>query len=272
MTVPKPRNLRRQNETERSGLQHPEDTEAIWDNMAPDYERFATKMGSYSEAIEVPCIESLLPPLMDARVLDLGCGTGRFTFILAAHGAREVIGVDLSARMLALAAAKNGPSSSIHFVKAPIQELEFIESSSVDFVFSSTTLHYVENLFVAMKEIARVLRFGGKAVLSVMHPVYTSSYPVNPNGDSWKLRYLDRRRRSYVQPWTRANESSGQVTCSSFHHTFSDYVGAIISAGLLIRGLHEPGPPTEWQVTSPERWQTVLDEPIFAIFDLEKPR
>lgn len=56
--------------------------EKNWDEMARVYEDFTEKDDSYSYAIEWPCIQKMLPPLNNKRILDLGCSTGRYSFSL----------------------------------------------------------------------------------------------------------------------------------------------------------------------------------------------
>ena len=246
-------------------------TEATWNAMAEDYEGFTDRPDSYSEAIEVPCVEALLPTLAGARVLDLGCGTGRFSFLMAARGAREVVGLDLSERMLALAEAKRGSGSPVRFLKGSLLDPSLVEPASMDLVFSSTTLHYVDDLRGALAGIARVLKPGGHAVLSVMHPVYTSSYPLADGDGTWAPRYLDRSRRRYVQPWTHFGANPDKVVCESAHHTLSDYVEALLAAGLQLTALREPGPPEAWRLAAPDRWRDTTHEPLYAVFACVKP-
>lgn len=53
--------------------------ERNWDEMAKTYEEFTEEEDSYSYTIEWPCIKEMLPGLNGKTVLDLGCGTGRFS-------------------------------------------------------------------------------------------------------------------------------------------------------------------------------------------------
>ena len=57
-------------------------TQAEWDKMAAAYEEFTAGEDSYSNRIEWPCIQKMLPALQDKDIIDLGCGSGRFTFLL----------------------------------------------------------------------------------------------------------------------------------------------------------------------------------------------
>jgi 2-polyprenyl-3-methyl-5-hydroxy-6-metoxy-1,4-benzoquinol methylase len=66
-------------------------------------EQFGT---GWTRAFEYPSFRSLLPDVAGRRVLDLGCGAGQLARHLAERGAAEVIGVDLSEKMLALARAE----------------------------------------------------------------------------------------------------------------------------------------------------------------------
>lgn len=74
-----------------------------WNAMAAAYEEFNTAEDSYSYNIEWACIRKLLPELKGKSVLDLGCGTGIFTFLLEAYEPERLIGIDLSEEMLAIA-------------------------------------------------------------------------------------------------------------------------------------------------------------------------
>lgn len=70
------------------------------------YDRwFDTRWGWYASEIEWRALERNLGQLRAARVLDVGCGTGRFTQRLEAAGA-EVVGVDLDAAMLEVARSR----------------------------------------------------------------------------------------------------------------------------------------------------------------------
>lgn len=99
------------------------------------------------------------------RVLDVGCGTGAFAARLAGQNPRQaVVGVDLSAGMLAEARRKLADAPNARFVQAPATRLPF-DDGAFDVVVSASALHYVPEPAEALREAARVLAPGGRLVL-----------------------------------------------------------------------------------------------------------
>jgi trans-aconitate methyltransferase len=100
----------------------------------------------------------LLVPLPGERILDLGCGTGQLTAQIAAAGA-EVVGVDLSAEMIA-AARRNYPQ--LHFENGDARSLSW--HKEFDGVLSNAVLHWVLEADQAAASVARTLKPGGRFV------------------------------------------------------------------------------------------------------------
>lgn len=90
--------------------------------------------------------------------LDLACGTGDIAIRLREAGARTVIGLDLTPRMLDLARQKSG---GVRYVTGDMGALP-VADGSVDLVTTGYGLRNVPDLSVALREIARVLRPGGR--------------------------------------------------------------------------------------------------------------
>ena len=94
------------------------------------------------------------------RVLDLGCGTGRFSTLLSDTINSPVIGLDLSANMLNAASSKPR-TDDIRFVRGSLTDLP-LNDGTIDVVFISQALHHLPNLEAAMAEIRRVLSPNGR--------------------------------------------------------------------------------------------------------------
>jgi demethylmenaquinone methyltransferase/2-methoxy-6-polyprenyl-1,4-benzoquinol methylase len=91
-------------------------------------------------------------------VLDLACGTGDIATLVRERRAGLVVGLDLAPRMLALARRKDG---GVHYLAGDMGALP-LSASSVDLVTTGYGLRNVPDLDVALAEIARVLKPGGR--------------------------------------------------------------------------------------------------------------
>ena len=108
-------------------------------------------------------------------IVDVGCGTGRFTGPLAEKFGARVIGIDPSDRMLAEARRKVECSvASIEFMQAPAERLP-LEDNCADLVFMSMMLHHLDDRAQAARECRRVLRSGG--CLFIRNTTRESVYP-----------------------------------------------------------------------------------------------
>lgn len=105
-----------------------------------------------------------LPTKNNLRVLDLGCGTGFFTELLAEHY-EDVTGVDISPEMLNY--ASQAREKNFTLVRADAFNLPFADSS-FDLVYSNLVLQWCKPLESAITEIMRVLKPGGNLVFTTL--------------------------------------------------------------------------------------------------------
>lgn len=250
--------------------------EINWDKMSMAYENFTEDENSYSYTIEWPCIKKMLPCLQGKKILDLGCGTGRFDFLFEEENPACILGIDISEQMLRIAKEKSGiRQSKVEFMKGDISNFNKYIAGKYDFIFSSTTIHYINDLNGLFRNIYNALDEEGICIISMMHPIYTAQYPIDKNGefpsdDEWIVRYLDKRNRAYIQPWIEYNESIENSLSSSYHYTFGDYINAIISAGLKIERVEEPYPPEKWKQNNNDRYNSFIETPSYMIIRLSR--
>lgn len=117
-------------------------------------------------------LKKMLPDFAGKTVLDLGCGYGWHCIYAAEQGAAEVVGVDISERMLAVAGAKT-KQQNVRYIRTAMEEAEF-PAGSFDIVLSSLAVHYIEDLHALFRRVNGFLKEGGAFVFSAEHPVYTA--------------------------------------------------------------------------------------------------
>ena len=110
-----------------------------------------------------PYVSPFLGDLTGKRVLEIGCGLGRHSVLLAKSGA-SVTSFDLSLNSVAAArdrAAMNAVGEKVALVVAAAEALPFADAS-FDVIFGRSILHHLE-VYPTLSELHRVLRPGGKA-------------------------------------------------------------------------------------------------------------
>src|SRR4051812_7592784 len=227
-----------------------------WDAAAPAY--LAEHGRDLGEVDFLWCPEGLreadahlLGDVAGRRVLEVGCGSAPCSRWLRGQGA-DVVALDLSAGMLARARELNRETG----IDVPLLQAEAgalpVATDCVDLVCSAFGgLPFVSDVSVALAEVARVLRPGGRFVASVNHPMRWP-FPDSPDPEDLRVTssYFD--RRPYVE-----TDGDGTTVYAEHHRTVGDWVRAVVGAGLALDDLIEPewtpGRTQEWGQWSPER-------------------
>lgn len=95
-------------------------------------------------------LKTVLPDFSGKRVLDLGCGYGWHCRYAAEHGAKSVLGIDTSAKMLAEAAAKT-TDQRITYRRMDMQAIDQLPDQ-FDIILSSLAIHYIEDYAQLVKK------------------------------------------------------------------------------------------------------------------------
>ncbi len=200
--------------------------------------------------------------LRGARVLEIGCGAAQCSRWLAARGARPVA-LDLSFRQLQH--ARRIDDDGFPLLQADACGLPFA-GASFDLACSAYGgVPFVADSALVMREVARVLRPGGRWVFSVTHPVrWAFPDEPGPEGLTAGASYFD--RTPYVE-----QDDDGHAVYVEHHRTLGDRVREIAAAGLRLTDLVEPEWPAwntqEWGGWSPLRGGII---PGTAVFVCEK--
>jgi malonyl-CoA O-methyltransferase len=183
---------------------------------------------------EESAMRSLLPNVSGLKVLDLACGTGRYARIARECGAASVVGLDNSLAMLQA-------NSETQLGLATCEVLP-LRDESFDVVICGLALGHLPQrvLIPALREMCRVLKKGGRALVSDFHPFV----------------FLNGGQRTFTAP-------DGQTyAVEHYVHLYADYHRAAQQAGLWIEEVVESSVPLP---------STGVDTPVVIAFRFAKP-
>lgn len=158
--------------------------------------------------------EAAFPPywthLRGRRVLEIGCGTGRHTQKLAGLG-NDVTALDLSPGMLAVARARP-QLSDVSFIESDIFRFSVAPKDKFDAVIAALVLEHVDDLKSLFAKVASLLKPGGEAFFSEIHPSRMQ------RGSGARFRQDDRE----------------EVWLDSMSHTEDDFLDAIAGSRFTV--------------------------------------
>ncbi len=197
------------------------------------------------------------------RVLDIGCGEGRFSRLLAELGA-DVTGVDLTEPLIDR--ARGLAAGNETYLVGDAEELAGLADDSFDLAVSYIVLVDLLDYRRSIKAAYRVLRPGSKFIVCNVHPL-RSAVPMGwINQAGRKLFYpVDNYTREGAREFTWWGRSFVNM-----HRTLSSYVTAFLESGFVLEGLQEPT-PSEEQLAQNPTFDDEFRAPNFIIYRLRKP-
>ena len=224
-----------------------EDNRRGWDAAADGWARSADARGLWRRGAAAPDLvldareRHWLGDLHNRDVAVLGSGDNEVVFALAGQGAR-VTSVDISERQLDVARARARELGlTITFIRADVTDLGNLRDASFDLVYTGGHVAvWVSDLRRFYAEAARILRPGGRLVVSEYHPVRRV----------WKgLRDRLELANDYFQrgPFEYSDATGPR---HEFQWTVGDYVGAVLETGCELLAVEEfgSGSDGDWEV------------------------
>ena len=247
------------------------DTRKLWNaNAAAWTELSRAGFDVYRDLVNSPAFFALLPPVDGLLCLDLGCGEGHNTRMLAGKGAR-VVALDVAESFIAAAVGEDGRGT--RYVVGDGAILPF-RASSFDAVTAFMSLMDVADPEQTLREVARVLRPAGFVQFSVLHPVISAPagrwvqdesgvrqarvigeyFYQGPLTETWIFSAAAAEMRDRHRPFT--------ITYA--RRTLTGWLGAVLGAGLGIDAIAEPHADEVTAATHPEVADTRI-APYFLV-------
>lgn len=204
---------------------------AIW---ADTFDDSPEDGGDPIKQTEQPVMRKLMDEFPDGPILDAACGTGRHAAYLLKIGKVNVTGTDAVEAMLVKARVK---CPGVEFQVAELAAQPF-DDASFDAVVCGLAYGHVANLEPASRELARVLRPGGRLIVSAPHPFVTGVL-------GWRAPLLDAEGNGLEMP--------------DYCNTHQQYIEAFVGAGLTVRQCIEPRMSSEQARWNPAGLPTAQD-------------
>jgi SAM-dependent methyltransferase len=236
-----------------------------WRQLAPAWIREARQGANPTRRglLDRPMIEAC-GDVRGFKVLDCGCGEGRFCRMLLDRGAEQVVGVDLCRPMLIAAAQLATGKDS--YALADVQDLGFLRDSTFDLVISYLNQCDLPDFEANSREVFRLLKPGGRFIIANLHPMRSAVGDWLRTEDGAKLHViLDR----YFEEGDRRWKMMG-IDFTNFHRTLSTYSRAYRHIGFAIEEIIEPTVEGENLKRFPEL-EDELRVPNFIVVALAKP-
>lgn len=229
------------------------------------YSQMSRSKEGLTAAGEWETLKALLPDFTGKSMLDLGCGYGWHCIYAAEHGAKSIVGVDISQKMLKIARTKTN-DERIRYQCSAMEDLDF-PSESFDIVLSSLALHYVESFEEVARKVNAILKPGGFFVFSTEHPVFTAY-----GTQDW---YYDEKGKILHFPVDNYYYEGKRTACFlgekvvKYHKTLTTYLDGLLENGFEIKRIVEPQ-PSQAMIDNVEGMKDEMRRPMMLIVSAQK--
>ncbi|WP_266182587.1 class I SAM-dependent methyltransferase [Dyella humicola] len=227
-------------------LLEPTEAYALW---APHYP--ACAHNPVMQAEERAMLTLMPAGLAGYRVLDAGCGSGRYMLHVLRRGATRVIGVDLSPEMLDRASAEldarqPGAKVEIELLQGNLEALP-LPDAWADLTICGLVIGHLESLEQSLAELRRVTRPGGRVLCSDVHPI------------------------GHALGWQRDFKAGGErYAVRHTQHLYSHWHAACAAQGLRIEQVLEPKLDPADIPADAHFDRLALEVPVALVFQLRR--
>ena len=240
----------------------------IYDNETffEGYKKLRENEVNANNLFEIPALFSMIPDLKDKTILDLGCGFGEHCKRFVENGAKKVVGIDISEKMLKIAKQENA-DSKITYINMPMENISQLKEK-FDVVISSLAFHYVEDFAGVIKNIFDLLNEKGIFLFSQENPLCTCF----SGGNRWTKD--ENGNKLYINLSNYGIEGERESSwfvdnVKKYHRTFSSIINTLIETGFTIEKMIEPLPTEDLLKKYPD-YKDLFHKPDFLLVKVRK--
>ncbi|RAI82651.1 class I SAM-dependent methyltransferase [Macrococcoides goetzii] len=234
------------------------------DGLFKEFTSIRENKVNFNDLVETPILFSMLPDLKNKTVLDIGCGMGQHVKAYAEMGAKSVLGIDISEKLLAIAEEKfNG--KNIEYQMKSFEDLDSI-NEQFDVVTSSLVFDYVQDFDRLMKDISHITHVRSQIIFSMSHPIVTSYDQSIPR---WTRDHDGNKLHANLYNYFIEGEkhfSWGGTEVVNYHRTISSVINSIIQSGFTILECRESLADEHLRKVYPEVFAGTIHRPDFIFF------
>ena len=223
-----------------------------------------------TDIIEKPAIKRMLPlNLNNKRILDIGCGYGEMSKYFIDNGAKLVVAIDISEKMIQKAMKENY-DKKILYICGDIANLNEKSSGRFDIVYSSFALHFVESLDKLFAKLNQLLNDDGDFVFSIEHPIMTATMKPTWNVDEKQNIISYNLNGYYDEKYKEGCWFTSDIIVGCYHRKISTIVNLLLKNGFEIVQIDEPEPKKNEM--HEKLYQILSCRPMVVVFKCKKRR
>lgn len=210
-----------------------------WENVSEWYDGHLKEEGSLLKDVVYPSVLKLLDPKDDGRYLDIACGEGAFTRLVAGKSV-HVSGFDAAPSLVA-SAKKLAPKHTAYAIGDARSFSKLYPAASFDGATCLLAIQNIDKLEAVFAEAAKVLKPGAPLIVAMNHPAFRI-----PGASSWGFigndtmyRHVDKYLSVLEAPITAHPGSDPTVKTVSYHRPISTYVNALAANGFTVSKMDE---------------------------------
>lgn len=224
-----------------------------WDtNAEARHKQIISKIDISYHKILIPTILRLTGDIRNKRVIDVGCGSGYLTAILATKSFHTV-GVDPSKEMIRIAKREYEHIPRLEFFNLSIKDFSRqYTGPRFNVAVSNMSLVTIPNLDEAISAISSLLKQGDIFAINITHPCFYNQYREYESTNNFKYHIPHAQRGTFI---ISADSVGLPSPTTHFHRPLQEYFRSLRDAHFIVEELIEPFPSQKVEELYPKPWK-----------------